>query len=118
MTEFVIDFHVTGEYGMNKIYAGVHWTKRQRQANFIHLLVRSELQRQKVRKHIYKKRVRLEFYYNTRLDVSNHGYITKLIEDSLKGYFFIDDSRKYVKAISQEFWDGEGIKVIIKEVKE
>ena len=116
MIEFEINLKVTGEYGLNKIYAGVHWSKRKRQAEEIHALVRSELARQRIRKRIFEKPVRLKFYYNSRLDISNHGYITKMLEDALKGYFIADDSRKYVRGITQEFWGGDGILVRIEEI--
>ena len=45
----------------------------------------------------------------------NHGYITKLIEDGLKGWVIEDDDRKHVKGIYQGFWQGEGVKVRVRE---
>lgn len=114
MTEFTIPLKVTGEYGLNKIYAGVHWAKRKKDADFIHLLVQNEIRKQRIKEQMYSE-VELEFYYNTRLDCSNCAYATKLIEDALKGVFFEDDSKKHVKAIKQAFWEGEGVKVVIKE---
>ena len=116
MIEFVIPLKVTGEYGLNKIYAGVHWSKRKKQAEYIHTLVRAELMHQRIKRRIFERPVGLTFSYNARLDCSNYGYITKLIEDALKGYFIEDDSRKYVKSITQQFWDGDGIKIEIVEV--
>lgn len=100
---------------MNKIYAGVHWSKRKKQAEEIHALVRYELYRQKIPRKPFEKPVEIIFKYNSRLDVSNHGYLSKLIEDALKGYLIVDDSRKYVKRIVQEFWDGDGICVEVRE---
>lgn len=114
--EFIVDLKVTGEWGLNKIYSGVHWAQRKKQADHIHALVRSELMRQGIRPRIITGPVELWLWYNSRLDVTNHGYLTKLIEDALKGYVIEDDSRKYVKGVYQGFWDGEGIKVEIKEV--
>ena len=58
----------------------------------------------------------LEFYYNSRLDCSNHGYITKLIEDGLKGWVIEDDDRMHVKGIYQGFWQGEGVKVRVMKI--
>lgn len=112
-----IPLKVTGEYGMNKIYAGVHWSKRKKQAEEIHALVRCELQRQKIPRKPFEKPVEIIFKYNSRLDVSNHGYLSKLIEDALKGYLIVDDSRKYVRRFVQEFWDGDGILVEVREAK-
>ena len=115
--EICIPLHVTGEYGLNKIYAGVHWSKRKKQAEEIHNLVRYELQRQKIPRRMFQKPVELIFKYNSRLDLSNHSYLAKLIEDALRGYLIADDSRKYVRRFVQEFWDGEGVLVEIREAK-
>lgn len=106
---------VTGEYGMNKLYAGVHWAKRKKQADEIHALVRYELYRQRIPRKAFENPVEIIFKYNSRLDISNHGYLSKLIEDALKGYLIVDDSRKYVRRFVQEFWDGDGILVEIRE---
>lgn len=117
VSRFVLPLKVTGEYGMNRIYAGVHWSKRKKQAEEIHALVRYELYRQKIPRRASEKPVELRFYYNSKLDVSNHGYLSKLIEDALKGYLIVDDSRKYVRRFVQEFWDGDGILVEVREAK-
>lgn len=118
VSRFVLPLKVTGEYGMNKIYAGVHWSKRKKQAEEIHNLVRYELYRQKIPRRMFQKPVELIFKYNSRLDLSNHSYLAKLIEDALKGYLIADDSRKYVRRFVQEFWDGEGILVEVVERKD
>lgn len=116
MIEFIIDLKVTGEWGLNRIYAGMHWAERKRQAEYMHALVRSELNRQGIKPGIIEEPVELWLWYNSRLDCTNHGYLTKLIEDALKGYLLKDDSRKYVKGVYQGFWGGEGIKVEVKEI--
>lgn len=35
MIKFTIPINKPGEYGLNKIYAGIHWTKRQKQGKEI-----------------------------------------------------------------------------------
>jgi hypothetical protein len=115
MIRFVIDFKVTGEYGMNKLYSGVHWTIRKRQADFIHSLVQTTLHNNKVPKKLYTKPVKVTISYNSRLDVDNHSYLSKLIIDGLKGYLIADDTRKYLVELDQEFWNGEGIQVKVQE---
>ena len=61
--------------------------------------------------------VEVNLYYNDRLDIDNHGYIAKLVIDSLKGLFIVDDTKKYVKKLTQEFYEDQGILVEIKEYK-
>ena len=96
MLEIILPLKVTAkEYGFNAVYA--------------------ELLAQKIPKKPLKGPVILEFYYNSRLDCSNHGYITKLIEDGLKGWVIEDDDRRHVKGIYQGFWQGEGVKVRVRE---
>ena len=116
MIRFTIDLKVTGEYGLNKIYAGVHWTKRKKQAEEIHELVYYSMMQQNVPPILFKKPVVIQINYNSRLDCDNHGYLTKLIVDGMKDYILKDDSKKHVKEIRQKFWGEEGILVEIWEV--
>lgn len=115
MIEFTIPLNVTEEYGLNRFYSGTHWSRRRETAEFIHMLVWSQLKRQKVRKEILKRPVSITFSYNARLDCSNYAILNKMIEDALKGYLILDDSRKHVQSITTKFWDGEGIRVEIYE---
>ena len=115
MISFVIDFKVTSEYGLNKLYAGTHWTVRKRQADFIHAMVQSTLYALKVPRTPFKTPVRVSISYNSKLDIDNHGYISKLIIDGLKGWVIQDDTKKYVKELEQKFWKGKGILVEIIE---
>lgn len=115
MVQFIIDFKVTGEYGMNKLYAGVHWTVRKRQADFIHSLVQTTLYANKVPKLPFKRPVKVTISYNSKLDIDNHSYLSKLIVDGLKGYLIEDDKRKYLVELDQQFWEGEGILVEVEE---
>lgn len=115
MIKFVVDFKVTGEYGMNKLYSGVHWTVRKRQADFIHSLVQTTLYANKIPRKLFSKPVKVTISYNSRLDIDNHGYLSKLIIDGLKGYLITDDTKKYLVELDQKFWNEEGIQVEVQE---
>lgn len=115
MIAFVLDLDVTGEWGLNKLYAGVHWSKRKHQAEQIHGLVQTTLKQKRIPRKVFTKPVNVRISYNSRLDIDNHGYLSKLIIDGLKGYLIEDDRRKYIRALHQCFWSGEGVLVEIFE---
>lgn len=100
---------------MNDIYAGKHWTKRKEDKEYWHWLTISELQKQGIKKKLFKNPVKIVMYWNDRLDIDNHAYMGKMIVDALKGYLIVDDTRKYFKGVAHEFWDGKEILVEIKE---
>lgn len=104
-----------GKYSLNRLYSGRHWSIRQREAEYWHMLVQSELRRQKVPKKLLNPPVAITLYYNTAMDVDNHGYISKMIVDGMKGYLIEDDRRKYVQYLGQGFHDGDGIIVEVEE---
>lgn len=104
------------DYGMNAYYAGKHWSARKRDADFWHQLVRSCLDGQEVRRIPFKRPVIISFWFNDRLDCSNHGVMIKMIEDGMKGRLIQDDSRKYVKGIECYFHDEDYIKVEVREI--
>jgi Holliday junction resolvase RusA-like endonuclease len=114
--EFYIDLKVTGKLGFNSIYSGQHWAKRQKQAEEIHGLVVKSLIANKIKRQIFDKPVIIEIYYNSRLDIDNHGYLSKLIIDGLKGYLIEDDNKNYVVGLCQFFHEDKRIKVVIRSV--
>ena len=105
------------EYGLNAYYAGKHWAKRKRDAEFWHMLTRHAVQEAGI-KHTrkpFKKPVVIKFYWNDRLDIDNHAAMGKMIVDGLKGNLLIDDDRKHLASV-QHFWHNENyIKVEIEE---
>lgn len=103
----------TGQWSMNKIYAGIHWSKRKRDAELWHMLVRSALGKAGIQKEVMHRPVTVTIRWNDRLDIDNHGYMAKLIIDGLKGWVIDDDTRRHVHRLVQEFWDKEGIEVTI-----
>lgn len=103
------------EYGFNAYYAGKHWTRRREDAGMWHSLVAYEMERQKVRKIPMKNAVILTFYWNDRLDLSNHAAMAKMIEDAMKGRIIKDDSRRWVRGIEHYFHNENYIRVVVRE---
>ncbi len=106
------------EYGMNSIYAGKHWSKRREDAQLWHALTVSAMNKAQVRRKPFDKPVVITFLWNDRLDLSNHAYMAKLIEDGMKGRLIMDDSKKFVKGMEHFFHDEPYIKVIVTEIVE
>ena len=105
-------------FGLNAIYAGKHWAKRKEDKDYWDNHVRVELIKQGINRGIYTSPVALTFSWNDRLDCSNHAYMAKMIEDSLKGCLIKDDSRKYVQEITHRFHDLPYILLEIRVMKE
>lgn len=103
-------------YGLNAYYAGKCWQARKADADFWHKLVQKEMDRQDVRKYPFENPVILTFWFNDRLDASNHAVYAKMVEDGLKGRVIQDDNRKYVVGIEMYFHDEDCIRVMIREV--
>ncbi|MCZ2396142.1 MAG: hypothetical protein LC100_06310 [Chitinophagales bacterium] len=112
MVEFRIPYKVTGNEGLNKLYAGGHWAIRKKKADKWHNLVHESLVNQ-VPRRIFDCPVIIDIAYNSKLDIDNHGYLSKLIVDGMKGYLIHEDSRKYVQGLIQRFHD-EGEQIIIR----
>jgi Holliday junction resolvase RusA-like endonuclease len=104
------------EYGMNAYYAGKHWSKRKQDAEYWHLLTRSAINRQEVRKTPFDKPVVITMLWNDRLDIDNHAAMGKMIVDAIKGRLINDDNRRWVKGVCHFFHDEDYILVTIKEV--
>ena len=103
-------------FGLNAYYSGKHWSVRKRDAEYWHFLTRSEMQRQNVRKRPFKNAVVISFYWNDRLDCSNHAAMGKMIEDAMRGVVIQDDNRKWVKGIEHYFHDEDYIRVVLREI--
>jgi len=113
-----IPYKVTYARSLNKIYAGIHWKKRNEHTKEMHWLVREALGNKKIVKG-FTEPVQITFSYDSHLDCGNHAYINKLIEDALKGYVLVDDNRKYVQRHITEFHNkGDVIIVKIEPFKE
>jgi hypothetical protein len=115
---FVVPLKVNAQYGLNKIYSGKHWSNRKKIAEEIHELVFYSLKQQKIPRSPFDKPVGICISYNSKLDCDNHGYLTKMIVDALKGYLIEDDDRKHVKEIRQRFHSGKDVVVEVWEIDE
>lgn len=104
------------EYGMNAYYAGKHWSRRKEDAEYWHLLTRSALNRQEVRKTPFEKPVVITILWNDRLDIDNHAVMGKMIVDAIKGRLINDDNRRWVKGVCHFFHDEDYILVKIGEI--
>lgn len=103
-------------FGLNAYYSGKHYRLRMQDVDFWHRLVSAELERQNVRKYPFHNPVILTFWFNDRLDCSNHAIYAKMIEDSLKGRIIKDDNRTWVRGIEMYFHDEDCIRVVVREV--
>lgn len=105
-------------YGLNSIYAGKHWALRKQDADYWHTITRAAMNNCNVRRRPFEKPVVITFFWNDRLDCSNHAYMAKLIEDAMKGRIIQDDSRRWVQGIEHYFHNEDYIKIIVKEIRE
>lgn len=112
MIEFVIREPNLSRYGLNRLYAGLHWARRKEHADYWHSLVGWRLR--ELGAAMAEGPVFVEFYFNTQMDADNHGYLVKLIIDGMKGVIIRDDSREYVAGYSVRFHDGKGILVRVR----
>lgn len=94
------------EYGMNKYYAGVHWSIRKRDADFWHMLTRSCMNRCGVRKQPFRRPVYVSFWWNDNLDLDNHAVMGKFIVDAMKGRVIEDDTRRHLQGV-RHYWHDE-----------
>lgn len=108
----------TSDYSLNAYYGGKHWSVRAKDAEYWHMLTVDALHRAKIPKRIYEKPVRVVICYNDGWDIDNHGAVTKMIIDGMKGYVIKDDTRKYVNEVTQRFWSRDYIGVYVTESEE
>lgn len=115
---FRVPLKITSALSLNKIYSGIFWAKRKKQKDDIKALVKIALRGKKEIK--FKNPVEIEMQFNSRLDVSNHAYIFKMIEDAIKERGIIeDDTDKYVKKCVMKKQDVfDGVIVCVREYEE
>ena len=98
-------------YGLNAYYAGKHYQQRKRDAQELHAITWAALKKAKVRKQFVESPVEVRFYWQDGLDIDNHAVIGKAVVDALKGWVLPDDSPRWVRKVSHEFWNGGEIRV-------
>jgi len=76
---------------LNQIYAGKHWTKRNKDKQNYQLIIQNQFKEVFSKDKVYS--VKYDFYFKRNaLDVSNTVYMLKMIEDVL----FEDDTYKII----------------------
>lgn len=115
---FRVPLKITYKWSLNKIYAGVLPWVRTSDKRFILNLVRPIFYGKKIK--TFDKPVMIEMQFKSRLDVSNHSYLFKMIEDSMVDLKIIEnDSDKFVKEIRQKKQTiFEGVIVCVSEYKD
>lgn len=115
---FRVPLKITYKWSLNKIYAGVLPWVRTRDKKFILNLVVPLFYGKKIK--TFDKPVMIEMQFKSRLDVSNHSYLFKMVEDAMVDLKIIEnDSDKFVKEIRQKkqvIFDG--IIVYVREYEE
>jgi hypothetical protein len=85
---------------LNKIYAGIHFSKRSEHKDAYYLSVLSA----RVPRYTGSYPVAMHYHFRlhgTRLDISNHAYMLKMTEDALVHTKIIEeDDPKYVRQIT------------------
>lgn len=99
----ILNILVPEKLSLNKIYAGVHWQKRQEYTDEWHLAVQVSKPK---RSTVYVGGFPADCHYHFRLpgmkmDISNHAFMVKLIEDGLVRCGVLpDDTQKTVASIT------------------
>lgn len=106
----------SSRFGMNAYYAGKHWSQRKEDAEYWHLLTRSAMNKEGVRRRPFDKPVEISFLWNDRLDIDNHAVMGKMIVDAMKGRLINDDNRRWLKGIYHGFHDEDYILIQVREI--
>lgn len=126
MIKFIIPYPPTKKgksafckrFGLNAYYTGKHWSVRKRDAEELHTLAIISMKRAGIRKHLLTGPAEITFRWNDGLDVDNHAVLGKAFVDAMKGYILQDDNRRWLKRISHDFWEGDGILVEVSPYRE
>jgi len=98
---------------LNRIYAGVHWTKRKAWADSYHLAVLVAARQSQISAFSGPFPCRVEYRFKLKgkpLDASNLAFCAKLVEDGLVQCGIIpDDSPQYVKSVTLVTAKGEDV---------
>lgn len=112
--KFTIPLTVTGKYSLNSIgdkYKKASIKKEIEEATYIAMKLH-RLHNTKI-----NTPVRITLYYDSGLDIDNHGFISKAIIDVVKIHLLNgDDNKNSVSELVQRFWDNKDIGVEIETV--
>lgn len=115
MNETVIVLKDLPKHSLNEIYAGSHWSKRDKIKKQYKLIVKSQFKHVFRKDKVYKVRYCFNFKRNA-LDTSNTVYMLKMIEDII----FEDDTCKIIPELSVKSQKGieDSVIITIKELKQ
>ena len=102
-------------FSLNSYYGGKHWAQRKKDADDIHVLTIRALKLARVRKTLVTGPVSVHFYWFPGLDVDNNAALGKMIVDAMEGWILPDDSPRWFRRVSHEFWDRREIGVEVVE---
>ena len=103
-------------FGLNAYYSGKHWAARKKDADELHAMTILAMKKARVRREMVKGPVSVVFRWDDGLDIDNHAAIGKAIVDAMKGYLLPDDSPRWIRSVSHQFWDGGEIAVEVIEL--
>lgn len=103
-------------FGLNAYYSGKVWQQRKRDAEELHTLAQLSMRKAHIRRKMVNGPVEVCFYWNDGLDVDNHAAMGKAFVDAMKGYLLPDDDRRWFRRVIHEFWDGDTIRVEVREL--
>lgn len=76
----------------NKFYESRHWTVRASYKNKLEKMFTALLLEAKIQPMI---ELSLVVFTNARLDIDNHGIQNKILVDTMKGKYLLNDTKKY-----------------------
>lgn len=93
-----IELPFEGSISLNKLYSGMHWTKRKKLADSWHHKFKEGLKHYDI---VQYSKLDLVLKVNNKLDLDNCSVIVKLCVDTVKQLGFIkDDTPKYFKKMT------------------
>jgi hypothetical protein len=83
------------KHSLNKIYSGVHWTKRKKDKDTYKIIIKSQFKEVLSKEFSYRVSYEFNFKRNA-LDTSNTVYMLKMIEDII----FENDTYKIIPELN------------------
>lgn len=105
----IIELKDLPKHSLNKVYSGVHWSKRKKDKDTYKLIVKNQFKDVLSKDKVYKVSYDFRFKRNP-LDTSNCVYMLKLIEDII----FEDDTYKIIPELNIKSSKDKEDKLIIK----
>jgi len=87
-------------FSWNQYYAGMHWTKRKKEADRVHEVVQANLPRPCMVYEVLVSVTVTVWFEKNPFDSDNIP--AKLYVDGLRGHLLVDDDRRYVKSVKTE----------------